>query len=266
MPETISLTKQDNIATVALERITMPPVMFNELGAAFRELADDSELRAVILKSNAKHFTYGLDLAAAFSEQGSAFGGGDVKARLELRRTILRLQADLNAVAACPVPVIAAIHGRCIGGGIDLITTCDIRLASSDALLSVREIKVAMVADLGTLQRLPLLVSQGHLRELAYTGKDISAARAQQIGLVNDVYPDAADLSRAALDLAREIAENSPLAVRGVKQVLDFGLTKAPADGLAYVAAWNAAFLPSEDLMEAVVAFREKRPPRFTGK
>jgi enoyl-CoA hydratase len=263
MPETISVQKTDSVVTVALERLTMPPLLFRELGEAFRALAADTEVRAVIVQSNAKHFTYGLDLMAAFAEHGSEFAGGNATARSNLHRTIVCLQADINAVAACPVPVIAAVHGRCIGGGIDLATACDIRLASADAQFSVRETKVAMVADLGTLQRLPALIGQGHTRELAFTGKDISAARAQQIGLVNDVYADPEQLFAAARSLAREIADNSPLTVRGVKQVLDFGQGKPVADGLAYVAAWNSAFLASDDLAEAIRAFTEKRPPRF---
>jgi enoyl-CoA hydratase len=159
--------------------------------------------------------------------------------------------------------VIAAVHGRCIGGGIDLISACDIRLCSADAQFSVRETKIAIVADLGTLQRLPALVGQGHARELAFTGKDIAAERARQIGLVNDVYADEAELKKAAAALAREIAGNSPLTVRGVKRVLDFGQGKPAADGLSYVAAWNSAFLASDDLAEALSAFAEKRPPRF---
>jgi enoyl-CoA hydratase len=266
MPDTLSVTKSEGIATVALERLTMPPALFRELGQIFRDLAGDPELRAVIVKSNAKHFTYGLDLTAAFAEHGSAFAGRGANARQELHRMIGALQDEITAVANCPVPVIAAVHGRCIGGGIDLITACDLRLATADAQFSVRETKVAIVADLGTLQRLPALVGQAHARELAFTGKDIGSERARQIGLVNDVYATQAELERGALALAAEIASNSSLVVRGVKQVLDFSQGKPVAEGLAYVAAWNAAFLPSEDLMEALNAFNEKRAPRFSGR
>jgi enoyl-CoA hydratase len=264
MPETLTVERAETIVTIGLNQLTMPPLMFRELGSLFRELADDSAVRAVIIQSNAKHFTYGLDLKAAMAEGGlTSSGGGGANARLAFHRRILKMQEDVSVVAACPVPVIAAVHGRCIGGGIDLISACDIRLATSDAQFSVRETKVAIVADLGTLQRLPLIIGQGHVRELAFTGKDISATRAQQIGLVNDVYADQAELQRAARALASEIAQNSPLTVRGVKRVLDFGQGKPATDGLAYVAAWNSAFLASEDLVEAMQAFAEKRPPRF---
>src|SRR5262249_50287335 len=154
----------------------------------------------------------------------------------------------------------------CIGGGLDLASACDIRLASSDATFSLRETKIAIVADLGSLQRLPAIIGKGHTRELAFTGKTISAARAREIGLVNDRLPDREALAAAADALAREIARNAPLTVRGVKDVLDFGEGKTVAEGLAYVAAHNAAFLASEDLGEALAAFMEKREPRFQGR
>lgn len=181
------------------------------------------------------------------------------------RRSVLHMQRAITAVADCPKPVVAAVHGYCIGGGVDLITACDIRLASADARLSVRETKMAIVADLGTLQRLPRLVPRGHVAELAYTGKDIDAERARQIGLVNDVFPDRDTLHQAALALATEIAANPPLAVQGTKAVLTASVDRPVADGLDYVATLNAGMLHSDDLVEAVAAFMEKRPPKFTG-
>jgi enoyl-CoA hydratase len=265
MPETLSISASDHVTTVLLERPTMPLAFFRELGAAFRQIAEDSEVRAVVVRSNTKHFTFGLDLQSAFQELGAA-AGTDAGSRMKLLRSIQSLQRELDAVAACPVPVIAAVHGWCIGGGVDLISACDIRLATKDARFSVRETKIAIVADLGSLQRLPRLIGQGHTRELAFTGKDIDAARAAEIGLVNQVLDDREALNVAADRMAREIAENAPLTVRGVKRVLDFGEGKPAADGLAYVAAWNSAFLHSEDLGEAITAFMEKRPPRYSGR
>ena len=168
-------------------------------------------------------------------------------------------------MAQCPKPVIAAVHGYCIGGGVDLIAACDIRLASADAVLSVREAKVAIVADLGSLQRLPAIIGAGHLAELAFTGKDIDAERAKAIGLVNDVAADAEGVLKAAYGLAQEIAANSPLAVQGTKAVLAANEGRTVAQGLEYVATWNAGMLASDDLTEAMVAFMERRPPKFTG-
>jgi enoyl-CoA hydratase len=182
------------------------------------------------------------------------------------RSEVLRLQDSITAVARCPKPVIAAVHGYCIGGGVDLISACDIRLASADAVFSVREAKVAIVADLGSLQRLPAIISAGHLAELAFTGKDISAERAKEIGLVNDVAADADGVLKAAYELAGEIAANSPIAVQGTKAVLAANEGRTVAEGLDYVATWNAGMLSSDDLVEAMTAFMEKRAPKFTGR
>jgi enoyl-CoA hydratase len=182
------------------------------------------------------------------------------------RQSVLRLQDAITAVARCPKPVIAAVHGYCIGGGVDLIAACDIRLASADAVFSVREAKMAIVADLGSLQRLPAIISAGHLAELAFTGKDIGAERAKEIGLVNDVATDADGVLKAARALAAEIAANSPIAVQGTKAVLAANEGRTVAEGLDYVATWNAGMLASDDLIEAVTAFMEKRPPKFTGR
>ena len=182
------------------------------------------------------------------------------------RTEVLRLQDSITSVARCPKPVVAAVHGYCIGGGVDLIAACDIRLASADALFSVREAKMAIVADLGSLQRLPAIVNAGHLAELAFTAKDISADRAKEIGLVNDVCGDAEGVLKAARTLAAEIAANSPIAVQGTKAVLAANEGRTVAEGLDYVATWNAGMLASDDLTEAVTSFLEKRPPKFTGR
>jgi enoyl-CoA hydratase len=160
--------------------------------------------------------------------------------------------------------VIAAVTGWCIGGGVDLIAACDVRIATRDARFSVREVKVAMVADLGSLQRLPRIIGEGHTRELALTGKNIDADRALRIGLVNDVYEDEPRLLEAARAMAKEIAENPSVVVQGVKQVMNASAGKTVEEGLKYVALWNAAFLQSQDLGEALAAFAERRPPKFT--
>ncbi len=178
---------------------------------------------------------------------------------------ILRLQSSVSAIARCRKPVIAAVHGYCIGGGVDVITACDVRVASRNARFSVREVRVAMVADLGTLQRLSRIVGEGHARELAMTGKDIDAERALRIGLVNELHETHEDAWNAARALAREIADNPPLVVQGVKQVMNERVASADEAGLRFVAAWNSAFLPSADLGEAIAAFAEKRKAQFKG-
>lgn len=263
----ITVTRDQDIATLTLTVPTMAPAFFAECERRFTELAADRALRAVVVRSSAKGFSYGLDLPAAMASWGPALtGGGLAGARSELHRKIVELQRAFTAIAACPVPVIAAVHGPCIGGGVDLISACDLRVASADAKFSVRETRIAIVADLGSLQRLPAIIGAAQTRELALTGRDIDAARAHAIGLVNQVVADRDAAWAAAHALALEIAANPPLTVRGVKDVLDHSAGRPVADGLAYVAAWNAAFLASEDLGEAMAAFAQKRSPRFSGK
>jgi enoyl-CoA hydratase len=248
-------------------RNAMGPAFWKELPLVMQELETNPEVRAIVLAAKGPHFTVGLDLKAMMG----TFGGGDAgasgaAARLRLLDEIARFQGSINAVADCRKPVIAAVHGYCLGGGIDLITACDIRVAAADAVFSVRETRIAIVADVGTLQRLPAIIGKGHVAELVYTGDDISAQRAREIHLVNSVYPDHDAALKAARELATRIANNSPLAVTGCKRVLAYCEGKSVEDGLQYVATWNAAFLASDDLGEAMQAFLEKRPPKFTGR
>jgi len=270
--EVLTLERDEHVATLWLDsperRNAMGPALWADLPGMMDELSEDDEVRAVVIAAKGPAFTVGLDLKTMGNAVASDGGGAQSEAarRKAALRGIKRLQGSINAVADCPKPVIAAVHGWCIGGGIDLISACDIRVASADAVFSVRETKIAIVADLGTLQRLPGIVARGHVAELAYTGKDISADRAAEIGLVNQVLPDADACHKAAHELAAEIASNSPLAVQGTKAVLKASEGRSVAEGLDYVGVWNAAFLASNDLTEAFTAFIEKRPPEFTGQ
>lgn len=168
-------------------------------------------------------------------------------------------------MAECPKPVVAAVHGWCIGAGVDLITACDIRLAAADARFSVRETRLAIVADVGTLQRLPRIVGPGHAAELALTARGVTADRALAIGLVNHVLEDHDEVVAAAREMAAEMAGLSPLAVQGTKAILRHAQDHTVADSLDYVALWNTAFAGSNDLQEAFSAYLEKRPANFTG-
>jgi len=273
--EVISIEASDHVATLWLDRPekrnALGPAFWTDLPLAMGAITADPGVRAVVVAAKGPHFSVGLDLVAMSGLLGGDPGGGGARVSAAARASaaraeVLRLQASVTSIAEAPVPVIAAIHGYCIGGGVDIAAACDIRLASADALLSVREAKVAIVADLGSLQRLPRIIGKGHVAELAFTGKDITAARAQEIGLVNDVSADAGSVLAAARALAAEIAANSPLAVQGTKAVLSACEDRSVADGLDYVATWNAGFLGSDDLVEAMTAFMEKRPPTFTGR
>jgi enoyl-CoA hydratase len=270
--EVLTCSIDDGVATVMLDRPekrnALGPAFWRDLPRLFDALDGDDDVRCIVLTAAGPHFTVGLDLSS-FGAQGLESGASQdaVGSNRALFENIGRMQASVTSVATCRKPVIAAVHGYCIGGGVDLIAACDVRLASDDALFSVREAKIAIVADLGSLQRLPRLIGLGHVAELAYTGKDIDAERARSIGLVNDVFPGGADgVAKAARELAAEIAANSPLAVQGTKAVLAANDGRTVAEGLEYVAWWNSLYLRSDDLTEAMTAFFEKRPPRFTGR
>ncbi len=265
------VTKKPPIAWVHLNRPekknAMNPPAWREAPAIFEALDQDPAIRVVILAAEGPCFSVGIDLvemAGALPEIMEKEQMGGVK--LRLLKKIAALQETMTCIERCRKPVIAAIHGYCIGAGLDMVTACDIRLCSRDAVFSLKEAAVGFVADVGVLQRIPLIVGQGIARELAYTAKTIDAARAREILLVNDILDDHTALMAAAEAMAREIAANAPLAVEATKDVLNFGVGKSVDDGLRYVASMSTNIVPSKDLMEAFTAFMEKRPPKFTGE
>lgn len=269
--ESVTVEIKDHVAQVTLigpgKGNAMGPAFWAELPDVFAELDADRDVRAIVLTGSGKNFSYGLDVAAMGGTMAPMLADGALaRPRADFHRELQRMQGAITAVADCRTPTIASIHGWCIGGGVDLISAVDIRYAAADAKFSVREVKLAIVADVGSLARLPLILSDGHLRELALTGKDIDAARAEKIGLVNNVYTDADSSLAAAHATATEIAANPPLTVAGVKDVLDEQRTDRVSASLRYVAAWNSAFLASKDLMEGIGAMMGKRKPEFTGE
>jgi enoyl-CoA hydratase len=269
--ESLAVDVDGHVAQVTLlgpgKGNAMGPAFWAELPVAFETLDADPDVRAIVLTGSGKNFSYGLDLAAMGDTLGPMMADGALaRPRADFHTRLRTMQQSITAVADCRTPVIASVHGWCIGGGVDLISAVDIRYASADAKFSVREVKLAIVADVGSLARLPLILSEGHLRELALTGKDIDAARAEKIGLVNDVYDDADASLAAAHATAAEIAANPPLVVQGVKDVLDEQRTAQVSASLRYVAAWNSAFLPSNDLTEGISAMFAKRAPEFKGE
>ncbi|CRM44006.1 MULTISPECIES: crotonase/enoyl-CoA hydratase family protein [Pseudomonas] len=255
-----------NVAHVQINR----PEKINAMNAAFwteiidifQWVEDTDAVRAVVLSGAGKHFSSGIDLmmlASVANEFGKDVGRN---ARL-LRRKILELQASFNAVDNCRKPVLAAIQGYCIGGAIDLISACDMRYAAEDALFSIKEIDIGMAADVGTLQRLPRIIGDGMLRELAYTGRQFGAEEARGIGLVNRVYADHASLLAGVLEIAQEIAAKSPIAIAGTKAMISYMRDHTVNDGLEYVATWNSAMLQSNDLRVAIAAHMNKQKPEF---
>nr|WP_232251949.1 crotonase/enoyl-CoA hydratase family protein [Pseudomonas putida] len=256
----------DNIAHVQINRPekvnAMNAAFWEEIIAIFQWIDYTDAVRAVVISGAGKHFSAGIDLMMLASLAGQM--GKDVgrNARF-LRSTIQRLQASFTAVDKCRKPVLAAVQGYCIGGAIDLISACDMRYCSSDAQFSIKEIDMGMAADVGTLQRLPRIIGDGIMRELAFTGRNVAADEALRIGLVNRVYDDQAALLDGVFAIAREIAAKSPIAVAGTKEMLSYMRDHRIDDGLDYIATWNAAMLQSEDLRVAVAAHMSKQKPTF---
>lgn len=231
----------------------MTPDFWTDLPQLMDELGRDETVRVAILRGEGKHFTGGMDLAA-FADVATLLQKEAGRAAYALRDMILRLQSAFNAIERARFPVIAEIHGACIGGGIDLITACDMRIASEEAYFSIEEIHIGMAADVGTLQRLPKLISPSIAAELAYTGRRFLADEAKAIGLLSSVLPDREALQSASRQIARDIAEKSPLAIVGIKRNLAYARDHSVADGLDYIATWNAGMLRPADLMSAVQA------------
>jgi len=258
--------KDGHIAWLTLsrpeKRNAMGSIFFSELTEHFIKFDEDPEIRVIIIKADGKSFTAGLDLV----EAASTFTGDGADTREAIRKTVLKGQESTNIIERCTKPVIAAVHSHCIGGGVDLLSACDIRIATKDAIFSIRETRIAIIADLGTLQRLPHIIGQGWFRELALTGRDFTADEALKMGFITRICDDTKALYTEAEKLAADIASCAPLAVQGVKDVINFSRDNGIYPGLQYTAQKNAVFLLSEDLMEAMVAFMEKRDPVYKGK
>jgi enoyl-CoA hydratase/carnithine racemase len=266
MGESFKIVKEGQVARLILnrpeKRNSMTWEFFAELTAYFKAFDCDPEVRAVIVQAEGKMFTAGLDLVAA----SSLLGDGSAAYREGLRRKVFEFQEAMSAPEKCRKPVIAAVHGHCIGGGVDFLSACDIRLATQDAVFSIRETRLGIVADGGTLQRLPHLIGHGWTRELALTGRDFTAEEALKMGFVTRLCPDRETLLQEAKKLADLIAGLPPLTVQGVKETLIQGRDQGVYPGLDYVAQKNAALIPNEDMMEAIGAFMEKRQPIFKGR
>lgn len=261
----IAVETRDGVAHVELARPdkfnAMDKAMFEGIGDTFRALGRDPAVRVILLSGRGRHFTAGLDLDYASRQfPPSQDPGRAAEARL---RHIEWLQDSFSAVEQARAPVIAAIHGGCIGAGVDLAGACDLRVASADAFFQIAEVDVAITADLGTLQRLGYLLPQGVLRELTYTGRRMGAEEAARHGLVNQIAADRDAAIAAGLALARTIAAKSPLAIAGAKKSLNHSRGRPIEAGLRDVALWNAATLVSADLAEAIKARLGKTEPSF---
>jgi enoyl-CoA hydratase len=266
---TLSLDVAGHVAELRLDRPdklnTMTLAFWQEMVDAFAEIEVRPEVRAVVISAAGPHFTAGLDLDDFAGLMAELADPRRERGRVgdQVRRLVLEMQETFNVIERCRVPVLAAVQGACIGGGVDMVAACDARYCAADAYFRIQEINIGIVADVGTLQRLPHLMPAGMVRELAYTGARLPAERALALGLVNQVFADQAALLAGVRALAREIAAKSPLAVSGTKRMLNYARDHSVADSLDYVATWQAGMLVNGDVGEALAAAREKRAAEF---
>ena len=248
-----------------LNKMTMN--FWYELPRILDEIDKDASLRVLILSSTGKHFCAGMDLKNFGTLGNDAEKKTNVpdKARIgeSLYRVAKELQDMLSKLEKLRIPVLAGIQGGCIGGGLDLVTAADMRFASKDAFFCIQEVNIGMAADIGTLQRLPRVIPEGKVRELAYTGRRMPAGEALEAGLVNKVYESHEEMVSGLKEMAAVIASKSPLAVYGTKAILNFSRDHTIAEGLEYNALWSGAMLPQEDMAEAMMSNLEKRNPEF---
>jgi enoyl-CoA hydratase len=261
-----ALTIKDGVAHLEMNNPdkanSMTPDFWADLPRIAAALDADPAVRCVVLSGRGRHFTSGMDLAV-FNGITGLMQSEPGRGAYALRDLVRKFQASLSSLEEMRVPVIAAVHGVCLGGGIDLITACDIRIASTETAFGIEEIHIGMTADVGTLQRLPKLIAPGIVRELAYTGRRFSADEAKGWGLVNAIHPDREATIEAALAMAREIAAKSPLAIAGTKNALTYARDHSVADGLDQIATWNGGMLRPEDLMKALQAKMTKQTALF---
>lgn len=263
--ECFEVTESEGIAHIVLNRPTemntMTPDFWRELPQLVDEISDRGAARAMVVSSTGKHFCAGMDISV-FTD-GALEDGGVGRARSNFRYNVLHLQDTFTAFERARMPVLAAMQGGVVGGAVDMVTACDMRYATQDAWFCIHEINIGMTADVGTLQRLPKLIPEGVCRELAYTGDRMSAARAKEVGLVNEVYSDHEAMLEGVLEIAQRIASKSPLAVHGTKEMINYTRDHSTADSLQYMAAWQSGMFQPNDIMESFTAQMDKREPTF---
>lgn len=266
--ETLNVTKpKENVLQVELnrpdKRNAMNQAFWREMVECFTAASTDSDCRAIVISGAGKIFTAGLDLmefAAIFPSDMEVSRKG-----FHLKNVIADFQETFTCIEKCPKPVIAAVHNACVGGGIDMITACDIRYCSNDAWFQVKEVDIGLAADVGTLQRLPKITGNDSLaRELAYTARKMMSDEALKFGLVSRVFPDRESTIAGALETAALIASKSPVAVQGSKVSMVYSRDHSVAEGLLHVATWNQCMLQSEDVMKAAMAMMQKEEPVFS--
>lgn len=241
----------------------MNKAFWREMVQCFNELAENPDCRVVVVSGSGKVFTAGIDLMDMASDVLQPEGDDMARISWNMRRTIAKYQETFSVIEKCPKPVVVAVHGACIGGGVDLVTACDIRLCSQDAWFQVKEVDIGLAADVGTLQRLPKVIgSRSLVNELALTARKMYADEAKSSGLVSRVFADKEALMAGALEMAGEIAGRSPVAVQGTKINLVYSRDHSVTEGLDYMATWNMSMLQTQDVMKSAQAAMEKKSPK----
>ncbi|MDY7105345.1 MAG: crotonase/enoyl-CoA hydratase family protein [Actinomycetota bacterium] len=270
--ECFDVEVSDKVAHVRMIRPeksnSMIPAFWRELPEIVDGLSDSGSVRAIVLSAEGRNYCSGMDLAVFAGDDVAGGSGGDGSDRghrsrrnERFRSFAMRYQDSLTSLERARMPVLCAIQGACVGGGVDLVSAADLRYATESAWFCIQEINIGMTADVGTLQRMPKLVAEGIVRELAYTGRRWSAAEARAAGFVNELYPDHETMVAAVLDVAAEIAAKSPMAIWGTKRTIDHARDHSVAEGLEFIANWNAAMFDTDDMAEAFAARAENRAP-----
>jgi enoyl-CoA hydratase len=266
---TVTYETKDRIGYITLnrpdKRNALNMAVWRAVGDATAQAEADKDVRVIILRGAGKSFCAGLDLSAENDILHLLTGDSGAVQKVEFFRIVREAQQIHCRLEELRVPVIAAIHGHCLGAGLELVLCCDMRFCTADTQFGLPEARLALITDVGGLQRLPKVVGPGHAREIAFRGHRFDADKARRIGLVNDTFDDKETMDAAVLEIAREIAENPPLAVQGAKEVLLFDYLRGTQRSLEYNAARNAMIVPSEDLGEAFSAYMQKRKAAFKG-
>ena len=257
---------KDHIAHIVLSRPEKMNAMnrdfWHDLPAIVREIDEGALARVIVISSTGKHFTSGMDLSV-FTSGPDIAGKETGRVRANLMQTVLKLQKTFSCLDEARMPVLMAVQGGCIGGGVDFASACDMRYCTKDAFFCIQEINIGMTADVGTFPRLPHLMPQGLVRELAYTGRRLFADEAKACGFVNAVFETQEEMLAAVMGIARDIAARSPLAVYGSKEMINYARDHSIADGLKHIAVWQTGMFQPHDMMESFAAKSEQREPEF---
>ncbi|XP_061638457.1 delta(3,5)-Delta(2,4)-dienoyl-CoA isomerase, mitochondrial isoform X1 [Phyllopteryx taeniolatus] len=242
------------------KRNAMNKAFWSEMVDCFNEISGDPDCRVVVVSAAGKVFTAGIDLVDMAADVLQPDGDDTARISWNLRKTISKYQDTFSVIERCPKPVVVAVHGACVGGGVDLITACDIRLCTQDAWFQVKEVDIGLAADVGTLQRLPKVIgSRSLVNELALTARKMYADEALNSGLVSRVFADKEAMMAGALEMAGEVAARSPVAVQGTKVNLIYSRDHSVSEGLNYMATWNMSMLQTQDVMKSAQASMEKK-------